>query len=122
MSKLGFTYRDDLGYILPVASLIPESSWKEHIHFFKDSSDLRKSLCRDGIPIIVDGIDATSKPNTRARGDEDYILLEHDRKVLSGKNIEKIQRWVTFTHIPKEYKNSTFHGIAKLKDAGAFSL
>jgi hypothetical protein len=121
-SNLGFSYRPEFGYLLPMASLIPETSWKENIHYFKDSSELRKSLCRDGIPILVDGPDNARKLPRRARRDEESTLQEHVSKLLSAKNIEKLQRWVSLAHIPQEYDKPHFQGVPSLTDMEAFAL
>lgn len=121
-SRLGFSYRQDFGYILPIASLIPETSWKENIHYFKDSSELRKSLCRDGIPILVDAREGASRLSRRPRRDDESTLQEHLRKVMSDKNIDKLQRWVSLAHIPQEYNKPNFQGIPSLNDLEAFAL
>ncbi len=121
-SKLGFTHRDEFGYMLPTASFIPQSSWKENIHYFKEGMELRKALCQNGIPVIVDAKDDTSKVSKRSRRTEKLTLAEHVKNVLSTKNIEKLQRWVTLAHIPPKYNKSDFKGIGSLNDVGAFSL
>ena len=119
----GFSFRADLGYILPDATLLPESQWKENKHYFKDGSDLRKSLCRDGIPVIVENMDTvTSRLSKRARRDEPDIVEEHVLKVFSEDDVEKLQRWVTVAHMPQNYKAKTFSGIPSLSDSEASKI
>jgi len=119
----GFSFRADLGYILPDASLLPESQWKENKHYFKNGSDLRKSLCRDGIPIVVENMDTiTSRLSKRARRDEPDIVEEHVLKVFSEDDVEKLQRWVTVAHMPQNYKAKSFSGIPSLSDNEASKI
>lgn len=121
-SKLGFTHREEFGYMLPITSLVPQSCWEENKHYFKEGTELRKTLCRNGIPIFVNGKDDVSKLRKRGRRAEDFTVLQHVRRVLSEKDIEKLQRWVTLAHIPQEYKKSDFQGMDSLKDVEAFFL
>jgi len=109
-SNLGFSYRQDFGYLLPMASLIPETSWKENIHYFKDSSELRKSLCRDGIPILVDGPDNARKLPRRARRDGESTLQEHVSKVLSAQNVEKLQGRAFVAYAPFSCLSIWYYG------------
>jgi len=121
--KLGYCYHAQYGYVLPTAKkfLLDKKQWVEGVHYFKDPTEFRKELCRNGIIICDDIGNNTRRDGRLPRGSSD-LANKKAMELFTIEDYNKLRRWVTLAHFPPDYPERTFDGLAPLSAMEAWGL